>query len=165
MVADKCSKCHVADKILPSFPPRAAAQFDHWCWECYADAPLLERIPKLSKAKKRKLIEKQQQQAIKKAEQRAEFLKQQELKRAAAAKNKAASAPRNKAKKGFDLPFTLDLEFVATVEAVPEIEMIDYDALRQRISEVRDPTIFDEELSDDWMYLGSRHTEVPKNGE
>ncbi|WP_333462516.1 hypothetical protein [Microcoleus sp. herbarium7] len=95
------------------------------------------------------MAERQQREVEKKATLRTEFLKQQELKRAAAAKNKAANAPRNKAKKDSDLPFTLNLEFVASVETVSEIEVIDYDSLRQRISEVRDPTIFDEELSDD----------------
>lgn len=147
MSASKCSKCHVKDKIPPIVPPRAAAHFDHWCWACYANAPLLERIPKLSRGKKRKWIEKQQERAIEKAKLRAEFLGQQELKRATAAKSKV-HVPRSKSKKGSDLPNTLNFEYPESVES-PGVEIIDYDTLRQKISEVQDPTIFDEELPDD----------------
>ena len=147
MTASKCSKCHVKDKIPPIFPPRALAHFDHWCYSCYATAPLLERTPKLSKGKKRKLIEKQQQQAIKKTKLRVEFLEQQELKRVEAAKNKVHT-PRSKPKKGSDLPNTLNFEYPESVESLG-VEAINYDTLRRKISEVQDPTIFDEELSDD----------------
>ena len=148
MTASKCSKCHVKDKIPPIFPPRALAHFDHWCWACYANAPLLERIPKLSRGKKRKLIEKQQERAIEKAKLRAEFLEQQELKRATAAKNKV-HVPRSKSKKGSDLPDTLNFGSAEKAVAPPKDAVAGYDSLRQRILEAQDPTIFDEELPDD----------------
>ena len=145
MTASKCSKCHVKDKVL-GFPSRP---FDHWCDQCLVSTPLSQRIRKTSKAEKRKLAERQQREVEKKVTLRAKFLKQQELKRVEAAKNKATSASKSRHKKGADLPFTLNLELGNVVIESPKSEIIDYDTLRRKISEVQDPTIFDEELPDD----------------
>jgi len=145
MAKNKCSKCHIRIKLPPSFPPNP---FDHWCYLCQATAPLVEKTRKCSRGEKRKLLEKQQREAEKKAKQRAESLEQQELKRVAAAKSKPTYVPKSKSKKGSDLPFALNLEFIEMVEE-PAVVAVDYDVLRRRIAEVQDPTIFEEELSDD----------------
>lgn len=142
-----CSKCHVRIKAPPSFPVR---HFDHWCDRCYTETPLAERSRKCSRGEKKKLIEEQQRAIDKKTVLRAEALTKQELKRADVAKNKPVAVPRKKAKKGSGVAFLLDLEFTKTViECEQLVEELDYDVLRQRITEAQDPIIFNEELLDD----------------
>lgn len=142
-----CSKCHVNPKAPPSFPVRP---FDHWCDQCLTETPLTRRIRKSSRGEKRKLIEEQQRAKEKKAELRSAYLAEQQRRQAELAKNKKLNSSRQKRKKGLDLPLSLNLDFgEIVVESAPLILAIDIDAVAQRIDKAQDPTIFDEEFSDD----------------
>lgn len=120
----------------------AITPLDHWCFRCWVDSSLLEKTPKFSKGRKKKLLEKIESDRQARLAEINRQIEERQKRTEAAAKNRPATV-RKKAKPEDAPTLNFVYESAPAAQTVEIDEAIDYEVLASRIASISDPSLFD----------------------